>query len=384
MMSTTRLDRCRGWRQGRAGVMLALALALATVVTSLAEAAPSRKKAIWGPVQVDGVSQFPIYRDLGAGIYMARINWNEVAAAKPARPRDPADPAYRWPAELDAAVVEARRYDMRVAVTITGAPAWASGRSNPIWAPRKAADFAHFAAAASRRYRDVRLWQIWAEPTQTANFQPLINDRDPDTLEPRPLTGKMRRGPHRYARILDASYRELKRVSRRNKVIGGNTFTTGDVSVHNWIKHLKLPDGRPPRLDMYGHNPFSARRPLFGRPPLGFGFADFSDLPILARWIDRHLGKRRRSNRGAKIFVSELMWPTDHENFEFNFWVDQETAASWLSDALRQARRWNRIYTVAWLALYDDPPRSDGLEVNRGLLTREGKRKPAYNAYKRG
>ena len=383
MRLTTSVDRRRPLRQGVTGVLL-LALLVLALAPAAADAESSRKKAIWGPVRVDGVSQFPIYRDLGAGIYMTRINWDTVAPTEPERPRDPGDPAYQWPAEIDDAIAEARRHDMRVAITITHAPRWASGHSDPIWAPKDPADFGRFAAAASRRYRSVKLWQIWAEPTQTANFQPLINDRKPGTLEPRPLTGKMKRGPRRYARILDASYRELKRVSRRNNVIGGNTFTTGDVTVLNWIKNLELRNGRPPRMDMYGHNPFSARRPLFGRPPLGFGFADFSDLPILARWIDRYLGKGRKGNRGAKIFVSELMWPTDHENFEFNFWVDQQTAASWLSDALRQARGWRRIYTVAWLSLYDDPPRPDGLEVNRGLLTLAGKKKPAYNAYKRG
>jgi hypothetical protein len=193
----------------------------------------------------------------------------------------------------------------------------------------------------------------------------------------------MRRGPHVYARILDATYAALKRVNRKNLVIGGNTFTTGDVSVLNWIENLRLANGRPPRMDMYGHNPFSARRPVFGRPPLGHGFADFSDLPILARWIDRYLG-RPRHKAGMKIFISEMFWPTDHPNFEFNFWVTEKTAASWLVDALRTVRRWPRIYTLAWLSLYDDPPRSDGLEVNRGLLTLAGRKKPAYAAYKRG
>jgi hypothetical protein len=348
---------------------------------------PSRKKAIWGPVQVAGVSQFPIYKDLGAGIFMTRMNWSSVAPTKPARARDPQDPAYRWPAELDDAVREASRHGMRVAVVLTEAPQWASGHANAIWAPKDPRDFGRFAAAASRRYPQVRLWQIWAEPTQMANFQPLIHEKRSGTQSPstvHPLTRKMKRGPRTYARILDATYGELKKVSRRNLVIGGNTFTTGDVSPLNWIRNLKLRNGRPPRMDMYGHNPFSSRRPLFGRPAMGYGFADFTDLPILARWIDRHLGNKRRANRGMRIFISEMLWPTDKPNFEFNFWVTQKTAASWLTDALRGTRRWKRIYTLAWLALYDDPPRTDGLEVNRGLLTRDGKKKPAYGAYKRG
>jgi hypothetical protein len=371
---------CMGMDARRLGVAGVVALVVLAAFPALTGAqTPSRKKAIWGPVRVNGVSQFPIYHDLGAGIYMMRLNWWAVAPARPAHPTDPNDPAYVWPAEVDDAVAQAQLYGMRIAMELSDAPSWASGHAGDFrWAPKRSQDFADFAMAAARRYPTIHLWEIWPEPTQKANFQPLISEtRD------RPLTPKMQRGPHRYARILDASYGALKKVSPKNLVIGGNTFTTGDVSVLNWIKNLKLPNGKPPRMDMYGHNPFNNRAPLFGGPPLGHGFIDFTDLPILARWIDRYLG-RPRHKTGMKIFISELMYPTDHRNFEFDYWMSKKTAARYLADALRESRHWSRIYTLAWTALYDDPIRPDGLEVNRGLLTRRGAKKPAYSAYKRG
>jgi len=312
-------------------VALAAAISLAAAVT--ADAAPSDKKAIWGPVRVDGVSQFPIYRDLGAGIYQIKLQWKEVAPTRPARPSDPGDPAYRWPSVLDDAVGEARQYGIRLAVVIAGTPSWANGGRDGRWAPHRPADYAQFARAASKRYPSVRLWIIWGEPTRRANFQPLVHER-----RDRPLTRRMKRAPHLYARMLDSAYGQLKRQSRRNLVIGGNSFSTGDVSPLNWIRNLRLPNGRPPRMDMYGHNPFSARRPVLGRPPLGHGFADFSDLDLLARWVDRWLGRPRGRPR-MKLFLSELFWPTDHPNHEFNFWVDRQIAASWLTTALRITRR---------------------------------------------
>ena len=76
--------------------------------------------------------------------------------------------------------------------------------------------------------------------------------------------------------------------------------------------------------------------------------------------------------------------PTDHQNHEFNFYVSRTTAASWLRSGLRIARGSKRIYTLGWYSLYDDPPRPDGDEVNRGLITIDGRRKPAYDAYKNG
>jgi hypothetical protein len=135
----------------RIGGLVALAAVAAMAVPAVADAAPSRKKAIWGPVRVDGVSQFPIYRDLGAGIYQTDLHWNQVAATRPARPTDPTDPAYRWPAALDYAVREAQRYGIRLSIVISGTPSWANGRDDPDWAPRRPADYGRFARAASSR-----------------------------------------------------------------------------------------------------------------------------------------------------------------------------------------------------------------------------------------
>ena len=333
----------------------AIRTALPVLLLLLAMAAPpadarqSVKKSIWGPVRVNGVSQFPIYRDLGAGSYQTSLNWSSIAPTRPARPTNPADPAYQWPADLDDAIREARGSGIRFALLLQGSPPWANGGRDPRFAPGQPSDFANFATAASRRYPGVRLWLIWGEPTRRANFQPLFHER-----RDRPLTRRMRRGPHTYARLLDAAYGALKRANRRNLVIGGNSFVTGDVSPLNWIKNLRLPNGRPPRMDMYGYNPFSARRPNLRRRPLGHGFADFSDLDTLAGWVDRYLG--RPGGRGKKLFLSEFFIPTDHFNFEFNFFVSRRTAASWLGSALGITRRWSRIYTLGWFSLYDDPP----------------------------
>ena len=51
--------------------------------------------------------------------------------------------------------------------------------------------------------------------------------------------------PRLYARILDAAYGALKGVSRRNLVIGGDTFTTGDIKTGQWMM-LAWSDTNPP------------------------------------------------------------------------------------------------------------------------------------------
>lgn len=355
---------------------LILCVVALLLVPGRAAADVTPKKSLWGPATRDGASQFPVYADLGAGIWQTGLRWDAVATRRPERPSDPADPAYAWPAELDAAIAGAGAHGIAVALLVMGTPAWANGGRTPDWAPTAPRDYARFLTAAARRYPAVRHWMIWGEPTKSANFQPLRSDRG------RRLSGRGLRGPRIYARMLDRAYGALKSVSRANLVIGGNSFTVGTVSPRRWIQALRLPSGRRPRMDLYGHNPFTARRPLLSQPPIGRGYADFGDLDTLVRWLDRNL--RRPGGARLKLFLSEISFPTDHANFEFNFWVTRETQAEWIADALRTTRTWARIYTLGYLGLYDDALRPDGLQVERGLIERDGTHKPSYEAFKRG
>jgi hypothetical protein len=362
--------------------LLLLALAAAALaVPATADAKVTSKKAIWGPVEVLGESQFPIYADLGAGIWLTQIGWNGIAPTKPAHPRDPNDPAYQWPERIDLAVAEAKKYGIRIGLQIFGAPTWANG-GHPQglnYAPKKPSDFADFLRAAARRWPSVHIWLIWGEPSRRANWKPGFRER-----RGKVLTRKEATAPRHYARVLDAAYGALKSASPGNLVVGGMTFTTGDISPLNWIRSMKLPSGLPPRMDLYGHNPFSARKPDLRKPPLGRGFADLSDVDTLARWLDRFLSRGPHRKKRLRIFVSEFFVPTDHENYEFNFYVDRSTQASWLTAALRITRRYSRLYTLGWFTLYDDPPNAKNDQVDRGLLDQFGNKKPSYDAYKNG
>jgi hypothetical protein len=357
---------------------LLLATVIAATLAAPAHAAVTHKKAMWGPLEVNGVSQFPIYRELGVGIFQMQLVWRATAPTPPANPRDPADPAYHWPAQIDQAIAQGGSNGITVSLLVMQTPGWANGGLEWRWAPSNPQDYADFLEAASRRYPRVRHWMIWSEPTKAENFQPLSPDGG------RRLRGQGLRGPHIYAQMLDRAYVSLKRVSRRNVVIGGNTFTVGTVSPRRWIQALRLPNGKPPRMDLYGHNPFSARVPKLSQPPLGRGYADISDLDTLAGWLDRNLRRSRRDHRRLKIFISEVSIPTGHANREFNFYVNQKTQASWIRRALNITRTFKRIYTFGYLALYDDPLTPAGDQVERGLIERSGRRKPGFYAFKRG
>jgi hypothetical protein len=207
-----------------------LSLLAAVVLIAAPAAAADTKKALSGPVEIDAESVFPTYHTLGAGLYVATLDWSQVAVLKPERARDAEDPSYEWPAEIDEAVDEAHANHMRVAVTITGAPKWANGGHPARYAPRDPADYADFAVAAARRYPGVHLWIAWQDPSSAKQLRP--------------------NSPARYAPLLDAAYGALKSVSKQNLVAGGGSSGTAN----SWLERLKLKSGKRPRLDLYAHD----------------------------------------------------------------------------------------------------------------------------------
>ncbi len=348
-----------------------------SIVTAIA-AAPagahfSSRKAIWGPAIQGGVSEWPTYHKLGVGIYEDYLDWFAIAPRRPRDPQNPSDPAYHWPVAITDAVAAAKRYHIRVDLDLYGTPGWANHDRSYQWAPTDVRDYANFAIAAARRYPSVHLWMIWAEATRAGDFDPSAN---PHWYQNK-LTPAEARGPHKYAEMLNAAYFALKSVSRANLVIGGMSFTGGNYKPKQWIENLVLPDGKPPHLDMYGHNPMSDREPNLANPPSIDGYADFSDLGRLAGWVDHYLGRGRR----IPLFLSEWTIPTAPD-FEFPFWVDAPVAAKWITAAFSIVHHWRQIYALGWIELQDSAPGPQA--VTGGLLYANGRPKPGFFAFQNG
>lgn len=350
------------------------AVAVLAALPSAALANRSAKKAIWGPVTVDGKSEFPVYQRLGVGIFEMDLDWWEVARTRPQDATDPADSAYEWPAEIDYAIQQASIYHMRVLLQVIGTPGWANAGKTWNYPPGNIDDLARFLTAASRRYPSVHLWMIWGEPDRHANFA-LVRPVPPRA---RTLTPAQARAPHVYAQMLDASYGALKAVSERNLVIGGNTFSWGVISTRAWVENLRLPDGRPPRMDLYGDNPFTLREPDLSEPQSEGGVYDFSDVGRLDKLVNQYLAIGRHR---IGLFLSEWTIPTAPGDTEFNFWVEPRVAARWVRDAWQIVRRSSFIYALGWINVYDGPP---GKGSTGGLFTYSGGPKPVYYAFKNG
>lgn len=347
----------------------------AAVGASAAPAPAAPLKAIWGPAELEAgnkacppggkrCSAFPVYERLGVEVFQYQIHWDEVAPTRPRHPRNPDDPAYDW-GELDRIAAEAEQYGIRLALLVQRSPSWANGGHSPIWAPLDPRDFADFLYAASRRLPSVHTWMIWGEPARAENFLP--------------MQAGSPAGPRLYARMVDAAYVALKSASPDNLVVGGMTLNGGTVRPTLFARRLRLPNGRPPRMDLWGHNPFDGRFPDLADDPIG-RFRGFNDIDTLYREIRAYY---RQGNRPVpRLWLSEWTVISDKPSRIFlKFYVSAREQARWLRTAFAIARRTPYVAGMGWFTLLDEPPAPGS--ANWGLMRADGTPKPAYDAYKR-
>ncbi|MCW3016776.1 MAG: hypothetical protein JWO02_3868 [Solirubrobacterales bacterium] len=357
------------------GVVAAMAITIALSVTGGPEgstplatqnaqgAQPKTLKLIWGGNTLpNGTSAFPTYKRLGVDVLQVQLSWAGTAATRPADPRDPNDPAYAWPKALDTAVAGAQASGISVALLVRQTPGWANGGQSVARVPTDVSDYADFLVAAAKRYPGVRRWMIWGEPTREGNFEPMPANKPT--------------GPRRYAQLLDASYGALKGVSKRNVVIGGMTWTLGLVTPVDFVRWMRLPNGKAPRLDYYGHNPYSTRFPNIASPTYYKGLIDISDVDTLHKLL-----KRAYPQKTPKLWLSEFSI-ADKKNRAFDFAVSRTEQARWLTAAYKLAASQSYVAGLGWYTLVDEP-RTVKDAITNGLLTDTGAEKPAFKAYQR-
>ena len=364
-------------------IVLRAALAALTVAAVVAAAGPTDRAAgrssRSGPTKCvtdnprapNGRWIFPELRSLHARVWSSGLSWSAVASRRPADPRSPNDPAYSWPADVDGAVKAARAAGIEPVLYVNGFPSWSNGGRDTTWAPIDPRDYGDFMAAAVRRYPQVRRWIAFSEPTHFFNFKP--------------QGGRGARAPRIYARLLDAAYGAMHAVRRNVIVVGGNVHPGGandheSTAPDTFLKYMVLPNGRRPRLDMFGINPYTER-------PLDMSLrheprrVDFNDLDWLIRQLDRYYPRKR-----LRLFIDEFGWNTEHEALGWLFVLSRKEQAARLTRAYRIAATMPRISTMCWFALYDAPPLFAGGAWHNwtsGLRTAKGARKPAWYAFAR-
>jgi len=356
------------------GALLALAaLVMAAVPATAAPVVALQDDAL---VNVRGAALAARLDALAAtGVLVTRVDvlWREVATAKPADGRDPADPAYDW-SRYDEILRGLAARGITPILDFYRTPAWASRTGDPAAALR-AADGARFAGAIARRYSGafpdplggtlprVSRIEVWNEPNLPGFWMPQCR---------RGAGGRARYvSPRAYAALLAASYREIRAASAGAQVIGGVAGpagrspaacpTDGRAAVGS-LDFARLVADEGPPIDAWSLHLYP-----IGGPLQAFFVPSWSTLPRVIRQVDR-------LRPGAPIHVTETGYHTSYNRFH-RYFVSEAQQAAWVDETVAAAAANPRVQAVTWFN-FQDNPRWTG-----GLLRGDGTRKPSYDRF---
>jgi hypothetical protein len=329
------------------------------------------------------LSPFPLLEQLNVQVLRMTLLWGGpggVATRRPATATDPADPAYDW-GRYDTAIRRADAAGIQVLLTIVGTPPWANGGLGPERPPSSATTLRQFAYAAARRYSGtfldtasghvlprVGLWLAWNEPNS------------PVFLQPQFVRAKGKWRPEAavaYARICNAIYDGVHAAGGPERVACGATAPRGSndptsdrpsISPIAFLRAAKRHGLRT--FDAWAHHPY------YGNPSstpatrkVGPRAVELGNIDSLIRQVTTLYGRK-------PLWITEYGYQTRPPD-EF-FGVSWPKQAQYLRQAYEIALANPRIDLFTWFLL-DDSADPDGWQS--GLITVDGRKKPAFSAF---
>jgi Glycosyl hydrolase catalytic core len=309
-----------------------------------------------------------------------------VAFKRPAKPRDPNDPAYHW-ALYDRTVQYAQQYGIKVLFSIYATPTWESGNTAKNVAPKNANDLRDFAYAAAQRYSGtfaddsgrvlpaVKDWTAWNEPNNPTFLAPQYK-RSGSTWVIQSAVS--------YAKICNAVYDGVHATFNANERVacgvtaprGNNNPNSSRPSVSPIAFLRACKKAGLLRFDAWAHHPYYAgpsdqptTKPVTakGAPATAVTLGNIGDL---IKTVTQLYGNKR-------IWITEYGYQTNPPDTLFGVsWAKQ---AVYLKQAFGIAKKNPRIDMMLWFLLKDDP-NLNGWQS--GLLTIGGKKKPAFAAFR--
>ena len=149
------------------------------------------------------------------------VHWNEIAPTKPAKQRDPADPAYRW-GYLDDVVREAAVHGYTgcdLIATVWRTPRWASTIRSPYNYANtpNLTQFRNFMAAAATRYSGLLRPRRRRRAAGDAAADRLLGDLERAELQRRAAPAAQERRAALGEQLHEAPQRRLRRDQGRRK-----------------------------------------------------------------------------------------------------------------------------------------------------------------------
>jgi hypothetical protein len=339
----------------------------------------------------DSTQVFTRYQTLGVKVLRVNLYWGGklgVAKARPFDTADPRDAGYDW-SLYDHVATYAGAYGIKLLFSITGTPRWANGGGSPNRPPKNFADLRNFAYAAAARYSGtyigtdgrtlpaVRLWAAWNEPNNPAFLRPQYLRRGGKWIIQSAVD---------YAKICNAVYNGVHATLYSGEQVAcGVTGPRGNnnpLSARPAVAPITFLDAANNAgmrtFDAYAHNPYYGtpnETPTTKPPPTAGGgrptAVTLGNIGDLISEISRLYGPK-------KIWITEYGYQTKPPDTHFG--VSWALQARYLTQAFTIARRNPRISMMLWFLVRDEPLLSGW---QSGLITADGRRKPAYDAFRR-
>lgn len=168
--------------------------------------------------------------------------------------------------------------------------------------------------------------------------------------------------PRDYARLLAKVYPAIKRIDPQIRVIGGAVEGAG----------------RPDFIATLAQAGALASMDLLSVHPYVFWRGDSGTPQALARWLDdlQALLMPYRNSRPMPLLLTEIGWPSAGK-----LGIPPARAADYASQTLLTLRSLGYVHGAWWYNLYDKGTDPNDQEQNFGLLTEDGRRKPAFAAF---
>jgi hypothetical protein len=383
-------------------ITIVLCVLAATVKAQPAGAARGMLVGIYDPVQPIAApdTTFPTLVKLRTQIIRVNLDWNVIATRRPAQPTDPADPAYNWSIH-DTVLQNAAKNKIQVLFTILGTPRWANGKlKGTNRAPAKMADLRNFALAAAKRYsgkykRDdgtvlppVRKWLAWNEPNNPVFLKPQWAKSGRRCVKAKNhhcvkfVTRYAPVGAKAYVGICRSIWSGIHASHLAKEVVGcGATDPRGNNSARNrrpsispvaFLQDLRRYGLKRRQFDVYAHHPYYGRaNETPTTKPKGKQTVTLANISVLTKLLSKLYGNK-------KLWITEYGYQTRPPDRAFGVtWAKQ---AKYLTQAYKIARKNPRITMMLWFLLRDES-RLGGWQS--GFFTAAGKKKPAYDAFRR-
>ena len=350
-----------------AAILSAVALsALAPPVSARPVVAGVNAHLMWSDVSAaEQDRQLKLLADAGAGIARVDVGWSSLEERRKGT-------FERWYLDrLDALVMRAEHHGVRLLLTVTDSPCWASSAPATVkrgcegawwdrevqrYPPVEAADYADALAFLVRRYGSrVAAWEIWNEPNQDTYFK---SDRPAED----------------YAKIVRAAYPAAKAADASATVLAGSLAESPAGFVEKLFDH-----GIGGNFDAFSIHPYAGDASPDDPGDDAWVKNSFArGIPSVREVLMRH-------GEDKPIWLTEFGWSTStiRGDEPWRNGVTEAAQARYTEQALLKVREWSYVPVAVVFELVDERDDPDDRESNFGLVRHDRTLKPAYNAFRR-